>query len=87
MQHDLFILYLIGGMYAFIAWLILYQIEIRWRPFAKMKCRLGYHKRSHKALGQKISQYRCVHCNKPKNHPHLKVIQGEKKNFDNNFKF
>lgn len=87
MQHDNGIWYILGAIYAFTAYLMLYQIEIRFKPLARLKCRFGYHRRIHKELGKIVSQYRCVHCNKPKDHPHLKVVEGGKKDLGTPFKF
>jgi len=86
-DHDPFILFLIFSLYAFISWLIVYQIELRWRPIAKLKCRLGYHRRRFRQLGREVSQYKCSICGKPKDHPHLKVIEGGKKDFGSTFKW
>lgn len=87
MQHDMFFTILIGCLYAFIAWLILYQIEIRLRLYAKIKCRLGFHKRTQKELGKTVKTNRCVHCKLPKSRANLTVIQGGKKDLGSNFKW
>lgn len=33
------------------------------------------------------NQYKCIHCKKPKSHPHLQIIDGGKKVFENKFKW
>lgn len=87
MPHDPIVLFFIFGLYAFIAWLIFYQIELRLRIIAGIKCRFGYHKRVHKKLGQVVKEYRCVHCGKAKDHPHLKILDGGKKDLGTKFKW
>jgi hypothetical protein len=87
MKDDNFIFLLLTGIYIFTFWLICYQIELRWRPVARIKCKFGYHKRKFKRLGQDVSSYRCEVCGKAKDHPHLKVIDGGKKDFDVPFRF
>lgn len=85
--HEITAIYLLGAIYAFTAWLIFYQIEIRFHIIARIKCRFGYHKRIYKELGLTKKEYRCVNCGKTKDHPHLKVIEGGKKDLGTPFRF
>lgn len=86
MQHDPVLLFIVGVLYSSIVWLILIQVEVRFRIYARMKCRVGFHKRTQDKLGKAVRQYRCVYCNKPKSHPHLVSIQGGKKDIDTKFR-
>lgn len=86
MQHDLPMLIFIGILYSFIAWLIFYQIEIRWNPIGRIKCRFGNHKYEVKKLGKVTKHFRCVRCDKPKA-TYLTLIEGGKKDFDVPFRF
>lgn len=79
MQKDSIILYSILSLYFLIACLVARQVEIQFRPFSQLKCKLGFHKRE-------IRQYRCVYCKKPKKHPHLKYVEGGKKDLGIKFR-
>ncbi len=87
MQHDIPMLIILAIIYGTAAWLILYQIEIRVRFYARTKCRFGYHKRISKESGKTIKHYRCINCGKPKDHPHLQIIDGGKKDLGVKFRF
>lgn len=87
MQNNTIFPYIVGGMYALIFWLFIYQIEIRWHPYAKIKCKFGFHKRTTKKSGKITNKYRCVHCNSSKSHPHLRIIDGGKKDIGIKFRF
>lgn len=86
MRHDDTLAFIVLSLYVFIFWVILYQVELRWRPFASIKCKLGFHQRTAVDLGKSVKKFRCIHCGKAKNHSHLKVIQGGKKTIDTKFK-
>jgi hypothetical protein len=85
-DHD-FAAYFVLAIYGFIFLLILWNIELRLHPLGRIKCKFGHHKRKFKKLGEMVSQYRCERCGKPKDHPHLKVIDGGKKDLDITFRF
>lgn len=86
MKQEPIFIFIFICIYGFMAWLILYQIEIRLRLYAKLKCKLGYHKRTKTELGKTVKTYRCIYCNQPKS-THLTVINGGKKDIDNKFRF
>lgn len=86
-MHDIPVLLFLGAIYALTAYLILYQIEIRLRIVARIKCRLGYHKRTYKELGKIVTSHRCVHCKKSKSNANLTLIEGGKKDIGSTFKF
>ncbi len=67
-------------LYGLVIWLILYQVDLRVNFYGKLKCKLGLHKRYITKDGQKIKKYKCEFCKKPKKHPHLKLVDGGKKN-------
>lgn len=86
-MQDPVAMFAITILYVAILWLILYQIELRFRPMGKLLCFLGIHKYKVKKLGKTVRQYKCDVCTKPKSHPHLTVIDGGNKKLEDKFKF
>jgi len=68
-----------GAILTLIIGLIFYQIDTRWNPFGKLKCKIGIHRRVCKRLNKRVKTYHCVVCSKTKKHPDLKVVDGGKK--------
>ena len=87
MKLEHFFFFINIAFYVFIFGLIMYHIEIRWNPFGKMKCKLGIHRRTRKEVKKKVKTYHCTICSKAKNHPHLNIVQGGKKDFGTKFKW
>lgn len=85
MRSDLFIPFLFVAFAIF--FVIILEIEIKIQFIAKTRCKLGLHYRKTREKGQVVYRYRCMQCNKPKDHPHLKIINGSKKFFENKFKW
>jgi hypothetical protein len=54
---------------------------------SKIKCKYGRHKMFLKKEGQVVSLYYCKACKKPRDFPHLTIVEGGKKLKDNIFKF
>lgn len=63
--------------------LIAYEDNVPFALFKKLRCKTGFHKRS--VLRSK--KYYCQFCKKPRKHPQLKVIDGNNKLRDNDYKF
>ena len=87
MSHDPIFTFLIACICVFTAWLIFYQIEIRLRIVASIKCYFGKHKRVYKKLGLVVKEYRCIYCGKAKDHSHLRILDGGKKDLGIKFKW
>lgn len=80
MQSDSTVIFILGGVYAIAVWLVLHHvIGIKLRLYSRIKCRLGFHKRTEKRIDMIIRHYKCLNCNKPKDHPHLQSLDGGKK--------
>lgn len=74
------ILFFINGtILIIIICLVLYQIDVRWNPLGRLKCKLGIHRRVRKTFTKRVKTYHCTVCSKAKNYPDLKIIDGGKK--------
>ena len=75
-------LYFIIVLYALLACVILYQVEMKWRIIASLKCKLGIHKRTVKVLKIVVHKYYCIYCKEPKKGSKLTIIEGGRKYLD-----
>jgi len=81
------IIYFLGAIYLGMFGLLLYLVELKWGMVARLKCHFGYHKRTIRTIYRVVKRYRCVHCSKPQENMHLKIVEGGRKYIDTSFKF
>lgn len=67
--------------------LIAYEDNIIFIIFSRLQCKIGKHREYLNFGGLKIPKYYCQICGKPRKHPDLKVVDGNDKKWDNDFKF
>lgn len=65
--------------------LIAYEDSILFDMLDWVKCKIGKHKEYIYFGGLKVKKYYCLLCGKPRKHPELKVVDGNRKN--NKFRF
>lgn len=65
-----------------------YDVFKLYKYVHKVLCKFGIHKMTRKIGGViKVRTYYCVYCKKPRNHPKLKVVEGDSKLWKNKYKF